>query len=174
MSFEESLKNFESASEVREHLEALGIVRQGDPITKDDYEVIERRMGILQELARTNNQTLAEEQALALAYLDRMAVTGKINPALFKEIETEEFRGILKALTGRVFSDEEIGTFLSHAEHAIGQGSVPSELFLKWADVRKKMETEVLPTHVVVDGTDMVHGAGIDPKKLMGEVRDEN
>jgi hypothetical protein len=173
MSFGGSLEKFESTGKVREHLELLGIVRPGDPITKDDYGAIERRALVLQELAQANNKTLSEEQSLAFAYLDRMAITKKINPDLFQEIETEEFRGLLKALTGRIFTDEEIGTFLSHAEQSIGQGAVPSELFLKWADVRNKMVGESFSTHVVVDGEDIVHGAGTDPKKLMGNARGE-
>lgn len=166
-------ENFADNLDVRQHLEALGYVQEGDVITPDDYTAIEQRAKVLIREARERGATLSEEAAVPMAYVDRLVTLGRLGlERIVDTVEPETLRKWLSAMGNREYTVEESEAFIRYMQGREVQGLVLTEVVKKWLDERAQA-TAGMPTFAVTDATDTVRGLGNSPETLMREAQDK-
>lgn len=158
-------ENFEKNLDVRRCIASFGLIEDGDTITPEDYESIMTRAHILKDTF----DTLTEQSSIALAYLDRMAIQGKIKPETFAGIENETLLELGKDVIGETLEVEEeleaLKKFLTK-DHGAGV-SIPSESFKTWKEQREQNSAALPNNYAVIDSRNSVVGIGTNPKSVM-------
>lgn len=167
-------EKFNNNLDVRKHLERVGYLSKGTLITPEDYETIEARAKVLIREASGRGTILTEEDAVPMAYFDRMMLQGQIGiDAIIDSVEPEELRELLSTYSGHTYTAEESEAFVRYLRsHAEKPGAILTNLLNDWIEERATA-TEAVSDVVVVDGEDVVLGTGNDPRKLMRKALEE-
>jgi hypothetical protein len=169
-----AFERFDTNLDIRKHLEKIGYVGKGTPITPEDYKTIESRANVLIREASERGTVLTEEDAVPMAYFDRMMLQGQIGVnEIIDTIEPDELRTLLSTYSGQTYTTEESEALVRYLRsHAEKPGAVLTNLLNGWIEERAAVETTESDI-AVVDGQNVVLGTGPDKHQLIRKALEE-
>ncbi len=148
-------EDIDSIGDVRMILEEQGLIEPGFELTQSDYEAIVRRAGVLKD----ENPSIAQDEAIAAGFIDRLTVLGETGLALLKMMPVEVLQNIFRQRTGNDITPEEVAMFISYIEagHKPEGGQDVTNV---WTAAREEVLGTVPDNTAVIDGQDNVVGVG--------------
>lgn len=155
-SISEVLRDFTN-NEIREILQASGLVMEGEEVSAADYEATLRRADILLK----SYTKVSPETALAAAFFDRRNNQEQTGLALLSHMEPEQLKDWVESLSGNKYSIDEVQALVKYLQQPENQQEIPSEVILKWMTAREGIGVD--DRTAVIDGTGNVVAQGENP-----------